>query len=416
MARLVAAFGTSHSPALASPAEDMPGHARRDEMYAHHLDREGNRVSYAQLLETAPAGIDLSPETQKGRVAACERHLDRLSASLADAKLDALLVVGDDQREQYFEDNMPAFLVYAGASIVNSTLDLPAGAPEYWKRARSAYHEPSAPREYPVARDLALHLLQSIDDFDLAYAEKLAKPRGEGHAFGFVHRRLMGSGIVPIVPLVVNTYYPPNQPRPKRCFALGRAIAQAISRFGSEQRVGILASGGLSHFTIDEELDQAVLQACAHGDERSLASIAPARLNSGNSEIRNWIVMAGAAAGAGLRCEWREYVPLYRTPAGTGCGMAFACLRAKEAAMAGIPRNQGRAEPKIGPSDSSDSPSDRPNTTTDTDDAGTGERRTVGKVPRAKDIGTDRVADEKEVGLGGGLDQAEEARLKKPKP
>ena len=81
--------------------------------------------------------------------------------------------------------------------------------------------------------------------------------------------------------------------------------------------------------------------------------------------------------------------------------------------MAGIPRNQGRAEPKIGPSDSSDSPSDRPNTTTDSDSGGTGERETVGKVPHAKDIGTDRVADDKDVGLGGGLDQAEEARLGK---
>ena len=325
MAQLVAAFGSSHSPALASPAQDMPGHARRDELYAHHLDLEANRVTYAELLRRAPPGIDVSPETLQLKVSACERHLDRLAQSIAAARLDALVVVGDDQHEQYFEDNMPAFLVYCGASIVNSTLDLPAEAPGYWKRARSVYHEPSAPREYPVAKNLALHLVQSIDDFDLAYAEKLAKPRGEGHAFGFVHRRLMGERIVPIVPLVVNTYYPPNQPRPKRCFALGRAVAQAVSRFDSNQRIGIIASGGLSHFTIDEELDNTVLQACAQGDEAALASIPPAKLNSGNSEIRNWIVMAGAAAA--LRCEWREYVPLYRTPAGTGCGMAFACLK-----------------------------------------------------------------------------------------
>ena len=326
MARLVAAFGTSHSPALASPAEDMSGHARRDEMYARHLDREGKRVTYEQLLERAPGGIDLSEETTAERVAACERHLGRLSRSIDAARLDALIVVGDDQHEQYFEDNMPAFLVYGGASIVNATLDLPAEAPEYWKRARSVYHEPSAPREYPVARELALHLIQSIDDFDLAYGEKLARPRGEGHAFGFVHRRLMRARVVPIVPLVVNTYYPPNQPRPRRCFQLGRALARSVSRFDSKQRIGIIASGGLSHFTIDEALDASVLKACEEGDEEALAALPLAQLNSGNSEIRNWIVMAGAAAAAGLRCAWREYVPLYRTPAGTGCGMAFACL------------------------------------------------------------------------------------------
>ena len=326
MAQLVAAFGSSHSPALASPAEDMAGHARRDEMYAHHLDRAGNRVSYAELLKAAPAGIDVSPETLKKRVAACERHLDRLSESINGAQLDTLIVVGDDQREQYFEDNMPAFLVYCGASIANSTLELPPEAPDYWKRARSQYHEPEAPRDYPVDRSLALHLIDALleAEFDVSIAQRLAQPRGEGHAFGFVHRRLLGGAALPIVPIVVNTYYPPNQPRPKRCFALGRAIAQAVSRVDSTQRIGILASGGLSHFTIDEELDRRVLRACSAGDEKTLAAIPPAQLNSGNSEIRNWIVMAGAAGCAALHSAWREYVPLYRTAAGTGCGMAFA--------------------------------------------------------------------------------------------
>ena len=93
--------------------------------------------------------------------------------------------------------------------------------------------------------------------------------------------------------------------------------------------------------------------------------------------------------------------------------------------MAGIPRHQGRADPKIGPSDSSDTVADRPGAeNTDSDAGGTGERKTVGKAPNPRDLKTDRVAEDKDVGLGGGLDQAEEARLgttdeelaKKPKP
>lgn len=79
--------------------------------------------------------------------------------------------------------------------------------------------------------------------------------------------------------------------------------------------------------------------------------------------------------------------------------------------MAGIPRRQGRAEPKIGPSDSSDTYSDRPDVSTDTDAGGTGERKTIERVPNARDVKTDRVVEDKEAGLGGGLDQAEEARL-----
>ncbi len=98
--------------------------------------------------------------------------------------------------------------------------------------------------------------------------------------------------------------------------------------------------------------------------------------------------------------------------------------------MARIPRHQGRADPKIGPSDSSDTFSDRPDRpATDSDGGGTGERTTVGKVPHAADEGADRVVKSEEAGLGGGLDQAEEAqqgktdeqiekdeRLKKQKP
>ena len=326
MAELVAAFGSSHSPALNSPAGDMAGHARRDEMYQHHLDTEGNRVSYQQLLQRRDFSAEITPDKMEQRVAACERALERLAQSIAGARLDALIVVGDDQHEQYFEDNMPAFLVYCGASIANAPLELPAEAPEYWKRARSIYHEAGGTREYPVAKDLALHLVASLEDFDLAYGDKLARPRGEGHAFGFVHRRLMANAVVPIVPVVVNTYYPPNQPRPRRCFKLGRAIRAAVESYSGKDRVGILASGGLSHFTVDEELDRGVLEACVRSDEAALARIPPAKLNSGSSEIRNWIVLAGAAAG--LATQWREYVPLYRTPAGTGCGMGFLAMAA----------------------------------------------------------------------------------------
>jgi hypothetical protein len=324
MAKVVAAFGTSHSPALNSPVEDMAGHARRDEMYQGHLDREGNKASYRELMEKAPPGIDISLHTQRQRVSACERHIERLAQAIVAAQLDALVIVGDDQREQYLEDNQPAFLVYCGATIENAPMDLPENAPEYWQRARSQYHEPDARRAYPVAANLAVHLVRHLvdSDFDVACGKSLPLPRGEGHAFGFVHRRLLGgSAALPIVPLVVNTYYPPNQPRPARCYALGRALASAIESAPGNQRIGVIASGGLSHFTVDEELDRTVLSCCRNADGHGLASLPVRKLNAGSSEIRNWIVTAGAARA--LQCKWQEYVPLYRTPAGTGCGMAF---------------------------------------------------------------------------------------------
>jgi len=132
----------------------------------------------------------------------------------------------------------------------------------------------------------------------------------------------MRDAVVPVLPVAVNTYFPPNQPRPGRCLRFGQALRAAIESAPGHERVGIIASGGLSHFTVNEPLDRGVLEACRTGDGASLAAIPPAQLNSGNSEIRNWIVVAGAAEG--LRTRWQEYEPFYRTPAGTGCGMAFA--------------------------------------------------------------------------------------------
>jgi len=90
--------------------------------------------------------------------------------------------------------------------------------------------------------------------------------------------------------------------------------------------------------------------------------------------------------------------------------------------MAGIPRHQGRTEPKVGPSDLSDTSADRPGAeNTDTDAGGTGERVTVGRAPKSEqhdEASVDRIVGPEEAGLGKGLDEAEKARLdpvKKPK-
>ena len=70
-----------------------------------------------------------------------------------------------------------------------------------------------------------------------------------------------------------------------------RRSAQAVQSAQASARVGILASGGLSHFTVDEELDRGVLDACKRNDGEALASLPVEKLNSGNSEIRNWITV-----------------------------------------------------------------------------------------------------------------------------
>ena len=326
MGDIVLAIGTSHSPLLNSPAEDYPKHAAIDASGRKLIDKNGKPCTYGDLLAQADPSIkqQIEPKVLEERSARCAANIAHLAKELADAKLDALIIIGDDQHEQFFEDNMPAMLIYWGETIVNNPLHMDEDAPQFWRKARSQFHEAEKPRQYPVDAKLGLHLIESLIDqgFDVSQGKRLAKEHGEGHAFGFVHRRMMNGQVVPIVPVALNTYFPPNQPRPRRCYALGLAIRAAVKNAPGNARVGILASGGLSHFTVDEELDRAVLKACQDNDGEALASIPLTKLNSGSSEIRNWITVGGAAAH--LKNVWQEYIPCYRSAAGTGCGMGFA--------------------------------------------------------------------------------------------
>lgn len=326
MAELVLALGSSHSPVLNSPAEESHLHVEIDKAKRPFIDKEGNKATYDQLVSLNAERLkeEVKPEVIKKRVERCLECIDLLSQRLAKANPDIVIVIGDDQHEQFFEDHMPSILVYWGETISNTILDLPETAPEFWKRARSMFHEDQGVQEYPVASEFGLHLIEHLmeNEFDVSHSKKLPKDRGEGHAFGFVHKKLMQEKVVPILPIALNTYFPPNNPRPKRCVTLGKQILQAIKSWPKSDRIAIVASGGLSHFTVDEDLDKAVLKACLEKDDETLSKLPINKLVFGNSEIRNWITVASAASE--LNTEWQEYVPYYRSEAGTGVGAAFA--------------------------------------------------------------------------------------------
>ena len=107
--------------------------------------------------------------------------------------------------------------------------------------------------------------------------------------------------------------------------ALGEAVAKAIDHWDSDKRVAVVASGGLSHFLVDEEIDQMAIKGMREKDADLLASMPRYRLNSGSSEILNWVTAAGALEH--LDMELVDYVPVYRSPAGTGGGWGFALWR-----------------------------------------------------------------------------------------
>lgn len=325
MARLTHGFGVSHTPMLNMENEDWGKFVERDAA-GSFLDTSGKPATFEELLARAPADIAdlIAPDVLDARFAASQDGLGRIRAAIQEARLDALIVVGDDQKELYHEDNLPSILVYYGSSIRNVPRHLVKPNKVAWfQRARGGYYQAEGERDYPVDAGLARHLIAALvdDEFDISTSDRLPEGEGEGHAFGFIHKQVSGADI-PIVPVALNTYYPPNQPTPRRCYALGQAIRAAVESYPEDKRVGIIASGGLSHFVVDEELDRGLLQAMQAKDAEALRGIDRARINSGSSEIRNWICTAGAVEH--LDMQWHDYLPCYRTPAGTGTGVAFA--------------------------------------------------------------------------------------------
>jgi hypothetical protein len=329
MAEIVFGLGTSHTPMLLASDETLPRFQETDAKIRHR-DKEGRPITYGDLLEKADpkladmvAPANLVARQNKARDAA--RHLREV---LSAARLDALIVMGDDQDESYLEDCRPAFAVYFGDTIRNSDTQHEAYStrfPDWYVKNRQAFYEDQGPRDYPVHSKLAVHLIEMMmdDGFDLASSKCLPDKEGEGHAMAYVHRWVMDErNPIPIVPIFLNTYFPPNQPRPHRCYAFGQALRKVVEGFPGGGRIGVAASGGLSHFLVDEDFDRAILKACADKDAKFLASLPRNKLNAGSSEILNWVALAGAVEHLDL--AWSEYVPGYRTPAGTGTGLSFA--------------------------------------------------------------------------------------------
>jgi hypothetical protein len=195
-----------------------------------------------------------------------------------------------------------------------------------WMHSLADGYMMEAVHTVPGASALALDVIKGLldRDVDVAAAARVDDPAkaGFGHAYGFIIKRLLRGRPTPVLPILLNTYYPPNVPSARRCHDIGAALRAALEASPIEARVAIIASGGLSHFVVDEALDRQVIAGLAPGGEPLLRSIERGALNSGSSEILNWVLAAGAMAP--LPLSWSEYQPVYRTPAGTGVGVAFA--------------------------------------------------------------------------------------------
>jgi hypothetical protein len=330
MAEIVLGIGTSHGPMLVTRPDQWAGRIAFDRSVTHSW--RGGAWDF-EALRTHNAGRDLAalitPDAMAAHQARCQAALDRLGAIFAEQRIDVAVIIGNDQMEIFDDRLIPAFAVFHGETITNHefTPERLAALPPGIGDSLPGYI-PSGGADYAGHPDLARAIIAEAmaSGFDVATMARMPKPETP-HAFGFVYRRIMRDAPVPSVPVLVNTFYPPNQPTVRRCYDFGKAIRRGIEAWDSDARVAVFASGGLTHFVIDEDIDRLFLDAIDRRDIARVADLGEAVFQDGTSELKNWVPLAGMMADLGLAPEVLDYVPCYRSEAGTGNAMGFVCWR-----------------------------------------------------------------------------------------
>ena len=329
MADIVLTMATTHGPQLHTTPEQWLLRLPADKT-AQHPFRDGV-YSFDQLVQMRHnEGLEQKSSTEGIRQShhRCHVAMEQLADKWEEIGADVAVILGNDQREVFNDEFNPAFLVFYGDKIPNypQTAEERAKAPPGVAEAEFG-HATETFTEYDALPDLGTHMIKTLveHDFDVAGSKiwpKKAK-NGAPHAYGHIYRQVMRDKVVPNLPVFQNTFFPPNQPSARRAYAFGKAVKAAIDSWKTDKKVAVFASGGMSHFVIDEDFDQRFIAALRNKDKDYLTSIPLLKLQSGTSELKSWISLAGLMEDMNVEMHHLDYVPCYRSPAGTGTANGF---------------------------------------------------------------------------------------------
>ena len=312
----ILAIGITHYPPLAGRDEAMSWILKRM-LQNPHLPQQ-----YRQP-EGWPEAMRAEWGNDEG-TAAAKRHRSRLLESLRKARAriddfrpDFIVIWGDDQYENFREDVIPPYCIYAHDSF------------KFAPPANNVWSEPAdkqfnVPGNVAAAKYLASGLIEA--GFDAAYSyHPLHNPLGHAFANAILYLDYDRKGFdYPIIPFAINCYgrkviaqrgglpmfdNPPSHeqldppaPMPRRLFDLGAATARIFAN--SPWRVALMASSGWSHAFLTEKnhflypdtaADRFLFDALQAGDYGAWRDYpAPSVEASGQQEILNWMCLAGA--------------------------------------------------------------------------------------------------------------------------
>jgi hypothetical protein len=251
---------------------------------------------------------------------------------------DFVVMFGDDQYENFKEDLLPPFCVYAADSF-----ELGGGHGGRVRRAANGLdfgipierppQQPSVAGSKRFGTLLAGELIQQ--GFDVSLSWKLHHTETLGHAFTFTLDYLdwdRKGFPYPLIPFHVSAYgedmrmpipgvepvsgrlpenvpedivLPPPSPPAWRCYDLGRAVGAVCE--ASAHRVAIIGTASWSHASLtnlhgfvwgDVDTDRARFAELQAGQQARWRELDSRQMRaSGQHEMRNWICLAGAMEG-----------------------------------------------------------------------------------------------------------------------
>jgi 2,3-dihydroxyphenylpropionate 1,2-dioxygenase len=219
--------------------------------------------------------------------------MQELGKVLDETKPDAILFFGSDHVETFSVTCVPSFAIIAGSRAI----------------AKFAGREHNLPIHREMAEDI-LNKLVVDHHFDMAYSEDAEL----GHAFSIPFEYVIGKRDIPVIPFFANVYVPPL-PTPRRCAALGKAVADIVR--GRKERVAVIASGGMSHFPGTKkylhpefDFDRWLVSQFEAGNADALLNMTGTQLDEvGNTELLNWAMMFGAIGPQ--EGELIDYIPTW---------------------------------------------------------------------------------------------------------
>ena len=289
-------LGCSRGPIILTPPEVW--YKGRERIYARIPDYQPP----AQLLEELGQDNGLAQDKldQKKVVESFQVLHDRLHQW----DPDVLMVIGDDQAENFLQDNLPPFCLFTGSEVDGYPFQRGAARVNLWDSPPETKFSFHCPDEF--SRGMLNFLIR--DGFDMASSAAL-----KGWEWGLAHAIinplvfLDPDGEFPLLPLFVNCYgeeagpdYPPR-PTPRRCYELGQGIRRFLDT--RSERVAVVASSSWSHRflahkfqcrSIDIETDRRNLELVRRGQGSRLAELTPEEIqDSGDHEILNWVIALG---------------------------------------------------------------------------------------------------------------------------